>query len=232
MPLSASTTPKISKRSSAPALNWWPYRRSPPLPCRQIISALYIGGGFPEVHASALAANSGFLRSLHEAAQNGLPIYAECGGLMVLSRAIVWQGSKYPMAGVLPFEAHVCSTAQGHGYAEILGGSRQSVFRDRPRPSAATSSTTRKSSWRMAALTTACEVRRGKGIGQGRDGVIFKNVWAGLHACSRAGDAGMGRRNAASRAAIRVPALRRRIRDDPGSLSPHSPAVRLFPETG
>ena len=42
-----------------------------------------IGGGFPEVQASALAANSGFVRFLHEAAQNGLPIYAECGGLMV-----------------------------------------------------------------------------------------------------------------------------------------------------
>jgi cobyrinic acid a,c-diamide synthase len=142
------------------------------------LSALYIGGGFPEVQASALAANSGFVSSLHEAAQNGLPIYAECGGLMVLSRAIVWQGSKYPMAGVLPFEAHVCSTAQGHGYAELLV--------DRANPFFAAGLTIRGHEFHYSKivlenghLETACEVRRGKGIGQGRDGVIFKNVWAG-----------------------------------------------------
>jgi cobyrinic acid a,c-diamide synthase len=148
------------------------------------ISALYIGGGFPEVHASALAANSAFLRTLRESAHNGMPIYAECGGLMVLSRAIVWQGSKHPMAGVLPFEAHVCSAAQGHGYAEIVV--------DRPNPFFPTGLAVRGHEFHYSkivlengGLETACEVRRGKGIGQGRDGVIFNNVWAGythLHA--------------------------------------------------
>ena len=142
------------------------------------LSALYIGGGFPEVHASALAANSGFLQSLHEAAQNGLPIYAECGGLMMLSRAIVWQGSKYPMAAVLPFEAHVCSTAQGHGYAELRVDRANSFF--------ATGLAIRGHEFHYSRivlenghLETACEVRRGQGIGRGREGVIFKNVWAG-----------------------------------------------------
>ena len=142
------------------------------------LSALYIGGGFPEVHASALAANSAFLRSLREAAQSGLPIYAECGGLMALSRAIVWQGSKYPMAAVLPCEAHVCSAAQGHGYAEFLV--------DRANPFYATGLTVRGHEFHYSKivledghLKTACEMRRGKGIGQGRDGVVFKNVWAG-----------------------------------------------------
>jgi cobyrinic acid a,c-diamide synthase len=148
------------------------------------LSALYIGGGFPEVHASALAANSGFLHSLRESAHNGLPIYAECGGLMVLSRAIAWQGSKYPMAAVLPFEAHVCSTAQGHGYAELVV--------DRANPFFPTGLAVRGHEFHYSeivlengGLETACEVRRGKGIGQGRDGVIFNNVWAGythLHA--------------------------------------------------
>jgi cobyrinic acid a,c-diamide synthase len=148
------------------------------------ISALYIGGGFPEVHAAALAANACFLRSLHQAAHNGLPIYAECGGLMVLSRAIVWQGSRYPMAGVFPFEAHVCSTAQGHGYAELLV--------DRANPFFPAGLSLRghefhysKIELENGGVETACQVRRGKGIGQGRDAVIFKNIWAGythLHA--------------------------------------------------
>ncbi len=148
------------------------------------LSALYIGGGFPEVHAAALAANTGFLRSLRAAAESGLPVYAECGGLMVLARTIVWQGSAYPMAAVLPFEAHVCSTAQGHGYAELMV--------DRPNPYFPAGITLRGHEFHYSRielvdgpLPTACEVRRGKGVGQGRDGVIFKNVWAGythLHA--------------------------------------------------
>ena len=52
------------------------------------LDALYIGGGFPETQAAALSANAGFLGGLREAAARGLPGYAECGGLMLLSRAI------------------------------------------------------------------------------------------------------------------------------------------------
>ena len=148
------------------------------------LSALYIGGGFPEVHAAALSANTGMLRSLYAAAQNGLPIYAECGGLMVLARAIVWQGITYPMAGVFPFDAHVCASAQGHGYAELIV--------DRPNSYFPGGLTLRGHEFHYSRiqlvdgrLETACEVRRGSGIGNGRDGAMLHNVWAGythLHA--------------------------------------------------
>ena len=52
------------------------------------LHALYIGGGFPETHAAAIAANRTFLDDLRRQADDGLPIYAECGGLMLLARAI------------------------------------------------------------------------------------------------------------------------------------------------
>jgi cobyrinic acid a,c-diamide synthase len=83
------------------------------------VDALYIGGGFPETQAAALAGNHGLLRSIRDRAAGGLPIYAECGGLMLLSRALRAGGETYPMAGVLPVEVEMCKHPQGHGYVEI-----------------------------------------------------------------------------------------------------------------
>lgn len=65
--------------------------------------ALYLCGGFPELYAAELAYNRALHRDLRAAAAHGLPIYAECGGLMVLTEAIIDQaGVRHPMAGVLP----------------------------------------------------------------------------------------------------------------------------------
>ncbi len=148
------------------------------------LDALYIGGGFPETHAAALVANQSFLGSLRQAAASGVPIYAECGGLMLLSRAIVWRGTSYPMAGVFSFEAHVHDTAQGHGYTELVV--------DRHNPFFPTGLTLKGHEFHYSRIAlagnlppTACAVRRGTGVGDGRDGVISGNVLAGythLHA--------------------------------------------------
>lgn len=65
--------------------------------------ALYLCGGFPELYAAALARNTSLHEALRAAAAQGLPIYAECGGLMYLTEAIIDQaGTRHPMAGVLP----------------------------------------------------------------------------------------------------------------------------------
>lgn len=83
------------------------------------LDALYIGGGFPETHAEKLAANSIFKESVRRAVSKGLPVYAECGGLMYLARELVIDGARYPMAGVFPIDAVLDRTPQGHGYMEV-----------------------------------------------------------------------------------------------------------------
>jgi cobyrinic acid a,c-diamide synthase len=65
--------------------------------------ALILCGGFPELYAAQLAANAAMRAAIAQAAADGLPIYAECGGLMYLCQALVDQaGSVHPMCGVLP----------------------------------------------------------------------------------------------------------------------------------
>jgi cobyrinic acid a,c-diamide synthase len=80
------------------------------------VDLLYIGGGFPETHAEALAQNERFRTSLCEAADAGLPIYAECGGLMYLGERLSIGEREYPMAGALPVSFAMVEKTQGHGY--------------------------------------------------------------------------------------------------------------------
>jgi len=83
------------------------------------IDALYIGGGFPETQAAELAANEGFCRSLRAAAENGLPIYAECGGLIYLGRSLKFDERIYPMTSVLPVDFILEKRPQAHGYTIV-----------------------------------------------------------------------------------------------------------------
>jgi cobyrinic acid a,c-diamide synthase len=84
------------------------------------VDALYFGGGYPELFAGQLAANSRMLASIKQAAQEGLPIYAECGGLMYLANEIVTKdGVAFPMAGVLPLRVQMTDRLINFGYHEV-----------------------------------------------------------------------------------------------------------------
>jgi cobyrinic acid a,c-diamide synthase len=70
------------------------------------VSGILLGGGFPEVHAATLAANDAMRTELKQAIGDGMPVYAECGGLMALTEAIVDRtGREFLMLGVLPGRA-------------------------------------------------------------------------------------------------------------------------------
>jgi cobyrinic acid a,c-diamide synthase len=83
------------------------------------VDGLYLGGGYPEVHAEALSANQAMFGAIRQFAAEGGPVYAECGGLMYLCSAIRTAGGSYPMAGLLPGEVVMRHRLQALGYVEV-----------------------------------------------------------------------------------------------------------------
>ncbi|HEY2515338.1 MAG TPA: cobyrinate a,c-diamide synthase [Polyangiaceae bacterium] len=84
------------------------------------VSGLYLGGGYPEVHAAQLADNGAMREAIVAFAERGAPIYAECGGLMYLTRAIrTIDGASHPMVGLFEGEAVVHDRLQALGYVEV-----------------------------------------------------------------------------------------------------------------
>ncbi len=84
------------------------------------ISGLYLGGGFPEVFAPQLSANWCLQKAIWRAVARGMPVYAECGGLMYLSQGLKGEGGIFPMVGVFPFQVEMTSRLQRFGYARAV----------------------------------------------------------------------------------------------------------------
>ena len=81
------------------------------------ICGLIFGGGFPEVFGTALAENGAMRREVKSALKNGLPCYAECGGLMYLAEEIIeLSGKRHAMVGVVPGAVAMTRSLQNFGY--------------------------------------------------------------------------------------------------------------------
>lgn len=84
------------------------------------VHGLYLGGGYPELAARELAANHALRQDLRAKAQAGLPIYAECGGLMYLGEEIQdGDGHRHAMAGLLPLCFRLLPRLKALGYREV-----------------------------------------------------------------------------------------------------------------
>jgi cobyrinic acid a,c-diamide synthase len=98
--------------------------------------AIFLPGGYPELHAARLAGNASMLHSLHDAALRQVAIYGECGGFMLLGRSLTdAQGQDHAMAGLLPVATSFAARKRQLGYRRILAlsdsplGARGSRFR-------------------------------------------------------------------------------------------------------
>jgi cobyrinic acid a,c-diamide synthase len=141
---------------------------------------LFIGGGYPETHMRQLETNARLRAEIRRAAEAGLPIYAECGGLMYLSRAISWHGERREMVGIVPAETEMHDTPQGRGLVRLAptGEAPWSASGD-------AEGLVPAHEFHHAALTGidpgarfAYRVARGYGIDGAHDGIVVGNVLA------------------------------------------------------
>jgi cobyrinic acid a,c-diamide synthase len=83
------------------------------------VDGLLFGGGFPEMFVNELADNISMRQSIRQACQEGMPVYAECGGFMYLTKQIIdFNGQEYDMVGVIPAKCNMESKLQTVGYVE------------------------------------------------------------------------------------------------------------------
>ena len=95
-----------------------------PKGCRAVV----LPGGYPELHAADLAASTRSLQALRQAHSKGMPIYAECGGLLLLGETLLdSHGEPHSMAGILPFQAKRGDLSLG--YREATAGTASLVLR-------------------------------------------------------------------------------------------------------
>jgi len=154
------------------------------------VDALYIGGGFPETHAASLAANAAFRKSLREAVETGLPVYAECGGLMYLGKELIVEGKAFPMAGGFPLRFVLDGSPQGHGYTMIEVDTPNPYFPIGEILHGHEFHYSHVPDWEEENVTFAFNLRRGQGIHGRRDGLCYKNVlatYSHLHAVGTKG---------------------------------------------
>jgi cobyrinic acid a,c-diamide synthase len=142
------------------------------------VDALYIGGGFPETHAERLAEKEGFRKKLKVMAENGLPIYAECGGLIYLGEKLILKDKSYPMAGVLPLVFGLCKRPQGHGYTIIEVEGENPFFKVGAEFRGHEFHYSHVLECPNGKSDMVFSMKRGSGIREHKDGFVYKNVLA------------------------------------------------------
>ena len=143
------------------------------------VDALFIGGGFPETQAAALSANRAMREGVRSAILGGMPTYAECGGLMYLTRSISFRDEVHEMVGVVPADTVLGNRPQGRGLV-VLEETADAPWPFRPeRPSIPAHE------FHYGALRNidpdcrfAYRVQRGYGVDGERDGVVVHNLLA------------------------------------------------------
>lgn len=135
------------------------------------VDGLFIGGGFPETHMAQLENNHSMRKQIYDAIEGGMPTYAECGGLMYLSRQISWGEESHEMVGVVGGDCLMHKRPQGRGYARFQ---RYGEDYDTPAHEFHYSSLENLDENTDFAYT----IQRGFGVDGKHDGIVYKNLLA------------------------------------------------------
>lgn len=143
------------------------------------VDGLFLGGGFPEVYAAELAANTALREDIRTSIEAGMPAYAECGGLMYLTRSISWQGQTHAMAGIIPGDVLMHEKPVGRGYVRLRETAHFPWAAEHP-PAVVPAHEFHYSSLENlpSDLIYAYEVQRGHGVDGKHDGIVYKNLLA------------------------------------------------------
>ncbi len=144
------------------------------------VDALFIGGGFPELFGDELEANRSLREEIRVKAQGGMPIYAECGGLMYLSRSITHEGRTYGMVGAIPGDIVMHKKPIGRGFVHLVEDENH------PWPCPMAKANVQKAhEFHYSSLENlpenvkyAYEMKRGHGINGSHDGIVINNMLA------------------------------------------------------
>lgn len=153
------------------------------------VDGLIIGGGFPEMFIDELSANTVLRTEISCAVADGMPVYAECGGLMYLCRSLHWNDKHGEMVGVIPGDAVMGARPVGRGYA-VLTETENSLWHPHAETIPAHEFHYSHLENLESGLTYAYRVLRGQGIDGERDGFVNHNLLASY--CHRRGSGARG----------------------------------------
>ncbi len=144
------------------------------------VEGLFFGGGFPETAMDKLESNRSLRAEIYRFIENGGPVYAECGGLMYLSRSLSWRGRRCEMVGIIPGDAVMHKKPQGRGYVLLreTGLAPWAVDAEQQRELAAHEFHYSVLENLDPTTTFAYDVLRGYGVDGEHDGIIYKNMLA------------------------------------------------------
>ncbi len=142
------------------------------------VDGLYVGGGFPEIFMEELEANSGLRAEIRQAIEAGMPVYAECGGLMYLSGKMTWQGKRREMVGALPCDILMHEKPRGHGYMELEAEGGSGWFAPGLKIRGHEFHYSEVVGLDSAKTSFAYRVLRGTGVDKYHDGILYRNVLA------------------------------------------------------
>jgi len=147
-------------------------------PALPAVDGLFIGGGFPEMFMAELQANASLREAIASAIEAGLPVYAECGGLMYLARSLSWRGQTCRMVGAIPGDVTMHDKPVGRGYVTLA------TTPDAPWPAQGVREL-RGHEFHYSSLDKlapgvrfAYRVTRGHGVDGQHDGIVHRNLLA------------------------------------------------------